>query len=122
MINLLGSHDIQVIALTTQDTTDCTILRIIVNYPEKARELLDKEGYSFTSSEMIGVEIDDATKLREVLYALLEAELNIHYIYSFIIRPHGKSALAIHLEDNELATAALEQHHLRVLKQTDIAR
>ena len=122
LIRLLSIHDIQVVALTTQDTTDSTIIRIIVNYPDNAREMLKKNGYSFSSSEMIVVEIGDASKLRAVLYALVEAELNIHYIYPFILRPHGKSALAMHLEDNEIAKNALESHQLKVLNQTDIAR
>jgi len=84
--------------------------------------MLKQNGYSFTSSEMIVVEIDDASKLRKVLYALVEAELNIHYIYPFIFRPHGKSALAMHLEDNEVAKNTLETHQLKVLNQSDIAR
>jgi hypothetical protein len=122
LIRLLSCHSIQVVALTTQDTTDSTIIRIIVNYPDDAREMLKQNGYSFTSSEMIVVEIDDASKLRKVLYALVEAELNIHYIYPFIFRPHGKSALAMHLEDNEVAKNTLETHQLKVLNQSDIAR
>jgi hypothetical protein len=52
----------------------------------------------------------------------VEAELNIHYIYPFIFRPHGKSALAMHLEDNEVAKNTLETHQLKVLNQSDIAR
>ncbi len=80
--------------------------------------MLKENGYSFTSSEMIAVEIYDASKLRDVLYALVEAELNIHYIYPFIIRPNGKSALAMHLEDIEIARNSLEAHQLKVLKRS----
>ena len=122
LIRLLSFHTIQVVALTTQDTTDSTIIRIIVNYPNDARKLLKENGYSFSSSEMVAVEIDDASMLRKVLYALVEAELNIHYIYPFIFRPHGKSALAMHIEDIDIAKNTLETHHLKVLNQSDIAR
>lgn len=122
LIRLLRSHDIQVVALTTQDTTDSTIIRIIVNYPDDARKMLKKNGYSFSTSEMLAVEIDDASKLSEVLYALVEAEINIHYIYPFITRPHGKSALAMHLEDIDIAKNSLECRNLKVLNQTDIVR
>ena len=122
LIRLLSFNNIQVVALTTQDTTDSTIIRIIVNYPDDAQAMLKENGYSFTSSEMIAVEIDDASKLREVLYAFVEVELNIHYIYLFIFRPNGKSALAMHLEDIDIARSSLEAHQLKVLNQSNIAR
>ena len=33
-----------------------------------------------------------------VLAALFEAEINVHYVYSFIKRPEGRSALAINAD------------------------
>ena len=54
--------------------------------------------------------------------ALLEAEINIHYIYSFIKRPDGRSAMAINTEDLDVAAQSLSQRGFRVLTQTDITR
>jgi len=54
--------------------------------------------------------------------ALLEAELNINYLYSFIPHPQGKPILALSLEDNDTAEQALRRHQFRTLKQTDISR
>jgi hypothetical protein len=54
--------------------------------------------------------------------ALLEAELNINYLYSFIPHPHGKSIVALSMEDNDLAEQALRRHQFRTLRQTDISR
>ena len=54
--------------------------------------------------------------------ALLEAELNINYLYSFITHPQGKSILALSMEDNDLADQALRRHQFRTLKQSDISR
>ena len=71
---------------------------------------------------MIVVEIDDESKIKFVTTALLEAEINIHYIYSFLMRPHGKSALAIRLEENDMAAEILSSHQIKVLSQTDISR
>ena len=53
---------------------------------------------------------------------LLEAELNINYLYSFIPQPQGKSILALSMEDNDLAEQALRHHQFRTLRQTDISR
>jgi hypothetical protein len=57
-----------------------------------------------------------------VLAALLEAELNIHYVYPFLNRPGGKSALIISIEEQEVAGDALRAHQFRVLFQSDLSR
>jgi hypothetical protein len=54
--------------------------------------------------------------------ALLEAELNINYLYSFIPQPQGKTMLGLSMEDNETAEQALRRHQFRTLSQTDISR
>ena len=122
LILLLSSQNIHVMALCAHDTTDTTIIKMIVDDHEKTRELLRKRGYAFTECELIAVEIDDESKIKFVTTALLEAEINIHYIYPFLMRPHGKSALAIRLEENDIAAKILSSHQLKVLSQTDISR
>ena len=62
------------------------------------------------------------TDLNRLMAALLEAELNINYLYSFIPHPQGKSMVALSMEDNDLAEQALRRHQFRTLKQTDISR
>ena len=57
-----------------------------------------------------------------VLAALFEAEINIHYIYSFIKRPEGRAAFAINVEDADVAAQALNKRGYRVLTQRDISR
>jgi len=68
------------------------------------------------------VEISGEADLKAVLSALLEAEINIHYVYSFIKRPEGKSALLFHIEDADIAAQSLTKCGLKVLSQRDIAR
>jgi hypothetical protein len=122
LINLLSSHSVNVLAITILDTTDSSIIRMIVDDPDQARELLAKEGFAFTESEMVVVEIDVATNLHKLMAALLEAELNINYMYSFIPQPQGKSMMAVSMEDNEVGEKVLGKHQFRILKQSDISR
>ncbi len=68
------------------------------------------------------MEIGDESELSAVLAALLEAEINIHYVYSFIKRPGERSALAISAEDPETAAQALAKRGFKVLQQSDISR
>ena len=56
---------------------------------------------------MIAVELNSEADIVRVTSALVQAEINIHYIYPFVSRPNSRSALAISLEDNDLASETL---------------
>jgi hypothetical protein len=122
LVKQLASRSVHILGLTVLDTTDSSILRFVVDDPEQARDLLVEHGFPFTESELLVVEVDAATQLNGLISALLEAELNINYLYSFIPHPHGKSILAFSVEDNEVAEVVLRRHQFRVLKQADILR
>lgn len=122
LIGVLASHEVHVLALTVLDTTDSAILRFVVDDPDKARGLLHDQGFAFTESHLVVVEMDSTTHLGRLMSALLEAELNINYLYSFIPHPNGKSLLALSMEDNEIAEQVLKRHQYRVLTQADVSR
>lgn len=122
LISLLGSHNVHVLALTVLDTTDSAIIRIVLDDPDRGRELLLQHGFHFTESVVVVVEVNSPDELNRLMTALLEAELNVNYLYSFIPHPHGKSILALSMEDNEMAEQVLKRHQFPVLKQTDLAR
>jgi hypothetical protein len=121
LVKLLGSQEVHVLALMVLDTTDSAILRIVVDDPDQARKLLLAEAFPFTESSLVVVEAN-STELTRLMSVLLEAELNINYLYSFIPHPHGKSIIGLSLEDNELAEQALRRHQFLVLRQADISR
>ena len=122
LVGLLASHSVHVLALTVLDTTDSAILRIVVDDPEKSRELLREQNFPFTESQLVAVELSSPDDLVRLVSALLEAELNINYLYSFIPHPRGKSILGLSMEDNEMAEQVLKRHQFAVLKQADISR
>ena len=122
LIALLSSHNVHVLALTILDTTDSAIIRIVTDDPERARELLRENDFPFNESDLLVVQFDSATDLNKLMTALLEAEINVNYLYSFIPHPQGKSMLALSMEDNEIAQKVLQRHQFRILKQSDISR
>jgi hypothetical protein len=122
LIGLLARHRVHVLALTVLDTTDSAILRLVVDDPDLARTLLNEHGFHFTETQVLVVELASADKLASVLTALLEAELNVNYLYSFLIRPKGRSAIVMSLEDREVAEVALRRYQFRVLNQADLTR
>jgi hypothetical protein len=122
LLKMLESINVHVLALSTQDTTDSAVDRIVVDDPEKTRQHLDLNAFAFCESEVLCVEIDDNGGLGGLLTAIANAEINVFYIYPFLYRPHGKCAVAIHLDDLDLANDVLTKKGFRILKQRDLSR
>ncbi len=122
LVQQFSGAAVHVLALTVLDTTDSSIIRLIVDDPDKAREQLVKHEFAFTESPLVVVELPSTEDLARLMAALLEAELNVNYLYSFIPHPNGKSLLAVSLEDNELAEQALSKSRFKVLRQADVSR
>lgn len=122
LTSLLKQNNVHILALTVLDTTDSAILRVVVDDASRARELLREQDFPFTEARILVVEVDIETRLEQALAALLEAEINIHYIYAFLALPEGKPLLALNLEDLDVAADALRRHNFRVLTQGDLNR
>ena len=122
LIALLSSNSVHVLGLTVLDTTETSIIRLVVDDPQSARRLLQEKGFPFTECQLLVVEIDGATQLPSLMAAFLEAEVNVNYMYCFIPHPQGKSILGISMEDNEIGEKVLSQHGFRVLRQSDVSR
>jgi len=122
LTSLLKENNVHIMAITVLDTTDSSIIRLVVDDPGKTRELLVNNDLPYGECSILAVEIGDESELKDVLAALLEAEINTNYIYSFIKRPAERAALAISAEDPETAAQALGKRGFKVLQQSDISR
>lgn len=79
-------------------------------------------GYAFSETSILAAEIATEADLKFLTSALVEAEINIHYLYPFIMRPNGKSAIAMNVEDAEFAETVLNGRQIRCLTLGDVAR
>src|SRR4051794_11211837 len=70
LVKILGSHHVHVLALTVLDTTDTSIIRLVLDDPEKARELMHQEGFAFTESRLVVVEVN-SEEINRLIAALL---------------------------------------------------
>ena len=122
LVQRFYQNNIHIMALSQLDSTECTIMRFIPDYPEEARSMLKDFGYSFTETPILAAEISTEADLKFLTSALVEAEINIHYLYSFIMRPKGRSAIAMNVEDAEFAESVLKARQIRCLTRGDVAR
>lgn len=122
LVALFTAHNVHIIAMTILDTTDTAIDRLVVDDPDRARELLAANNFAFSESDVVAVEFSDESQLKHILGAFVAVEVNVYYTYSFIMRPEGKCGLIFSCEDNELATSSLNSRGFKTLTQRDIAR
>jgi hypothetical protein len=122
LVALLAKHNVHIMAFTTIDTTDTAVDRMIVDDPDRARELLAANNFFYTECDVLAVEFTDESKVKDILGALVTVEVNIHYAYAFLSRPKGRSAVVLSVEDTDLAGSALNTRGFKVLSQRDISR
>jgi len=122
LTTVLQASGVHLMGITVLDTSDSAIVRFIADDPDLVRELMINNDFPCVECDLLAVEIADESQIQGVLAALFEAEINIRYLYSFVQRPAGRSALAIHAEDADVAAQALGKRGFRVLTQRDISR
>ncbi len=121
-VAMLMEEDLHILAISVLDTTDSAVIRVIANSPKGLARLLKARSISFTERNVLAVELDDASTLFKVTQALLRAEINIHYVYSFMHQPNGRPIVAIAMEDEDIAEEALRIHQIRILSQDELTR
>ncbi len=123
IVKLLNTHAIHVVAVSVSESTDSAIARMIVSDPEGVEELFREHNIAFGTCDLMVVELREvATQFVKLLAALLMAEVNVHFSYPLLVRPKGRAALAMYVDDAECATNVLLGEGFRLLAQSDISR
>ena len=123
IVKLLATRNTHVVALSIAEQTDSAIARIVVSDPETVENIFHEHEVAFGVSEMVVVEMQEvATELSRLLACLLMAEVNLHFSYPLLTRPHGMAALAMHVDDTECACNVLQGEGFKMLSQSDISR
>ncbi|MGE5454770.1 MAG: ACT domain-containing protein [Methylocystaceae bacterium] len=117
---VLGENKINIRALSIADTSDFGILRLIVNDPEQAYQVLKTNGFTVSTTEVLAVQVPDTPGgLAKVLMIMGEGSINIEYLYAFIGNT-SKDALVIfkvadpnqaliYCQENKIAFLTAEQ-------------
>lgn len=113
----LKENGIDIRAISVYDTTEFGILRLVVDEPEHTLEILKKEGFVAKISEVIAVEPDDKPgSLDEIFHILAENDINIEYIYSYVMRLRELPYIVLKTSDMERAIEVLKVHNIRVIE------
>jgi hypothetical protein len=112
---------VRIVALSIIDSADCAIIRLVLSHPEQGREILERAGLAIAESDLVAVELPATDQpLVDICTALLQAEINIHYAYPMMIHPHGRAAIALHVDNHEGAVETLKRINFNVLTEADL--
>jgi hypothetical protein len=97
------------------------VLRVIVDAPYKALELLKAAGYVVSVTQTLAVPINDAPGgLARVLRILADDGISVEYSYAFITRREGDAYVILRVGDNEKARRVLSENGVNVITDGNI--
>ncbi|MBP87837.1 MAG: acetolactate synthase [Planctomycetaceae bacterium] len=112
---------VRIVALSINDAAECAFVRFLLSHPEQGREILERAGLAMIESDLVGIELPSSPQpLLQVCTALLQAEINIIQAYPLIVRPHGKPAVALMVDNTDMALETLNAKGFRMITEGDL--
>lgn len=92
---VLGRAGINIIAMTTSDSIDHAVDRLVVSKPKEAIRLFEERGVLVIDTEVLQIEgPNHPGALAEIAQRLSDAKINIDYVY-FATPPRSREGLII---------------------------
>ena len=99
---LLAQHSVDMQALNIAETADYGVLRLIVDAPQKAAELLREQGFIVRETPVVQAPVPDRPGgLNSVLRAIAQADIDIEYMYSVLGQRNGLAYMVFRVDDPE---------------------
>ena len=112
---------VRIVALSIADSTECAVVRFLLSHPEQGREILERAGLAMIESDLIGVELPGSQQpLLQICTALLQAEINISQVYPLLVRPNGRPAVALMVDNIEMALETLASKKFVMITEADL--
>ncbi len=112
---------VRIVALSIADSSECAFVRFLLSHPEEGREILERAGLAIIESDLIGVEMPEGDQpLLQICTALLQAEVNIVQAYPLLVRPRGRAAVALMVDNIDLAQETLASKNFVMVTEEDL--
>ena len=122
-VDTLAKCGVDISALSLADTAEYGVLRLIVDQPDKAKNVLAETGVVVSITQVSAVAMEDVPGgASSVLHSLSSAGLNIEYMYAFVGKVSGKALTVIRTDDVEKTEEVLEAGGYSHVNPADIYR
>jgi hypothetical protein len=121
LTRLFEKGDVHILAVSVEGSIDCAIVRMIMDDPDMAHEMLVDAGFAITETELIVVELPHGKRgIMTVCAALIAGEININYTYPLLPGENRGACIAIQVENPGQAASVLSARKFRVLDQSQL--
>ena len=121
LMQILEDNGVDLNAATIAETGEYGILRCIVQNPEETVEILKKNNFLASITNVIAVTIDNRPGgLNAVLKILAAAGIAVKYIYSTIQSRSGDAVIMMNVEDPEKAARLLTSKGVKLFCLKDL--
>jgi hypothetical protein len=118
---LLADNKLNIRALSVADTSDFGILRLIVDDPDKAIDVLKKENYTVSAAEVVAIEVDDKPGgLSKILNFFDHNQINVEYMYAFLAKIPDKAVLIFRFDNNKSVLEKLQGKDIKMIHAKDL--
>ena len=108
---LLGKEGVNIRAISVADTSEVSTVRIVVDEPAKALNILKGHKFQVYENEVLAVETPDHPGgLTAVVKPLKEAKINVHYLYPFLGRASDQAIVILGVDKIKDAEKVLKRN------------
>jgi hypothetical protein len=119
--SLLGKHNINIRALNVAESEGFGVLRIVVDKPQEAVDLLKKNNLVANLTDVVAVEVEDKPGgLARVLEVLSKNNINVEYMYGFVEKHSSNALMVFRFDEPEKAANVLQRNGITVVKQAQL--
>jgi hypothetical protein len=120
---LLAKAGINIQTFSLADTQEFGILRLIVEDSDKARRLLQRNGFAVKVTKVVVLEVlDRPGGLAAVLDALDGSGISVKYAYAYAVKRASNCALVFCFDDPETAMKILQKKGFDVEGSEDLVK
>ena len=122
VLNVLKENNVNIFSLSLADTTEYGLLRVIVNNPERARDVLIDAGFSSMLTEVLIIKIPHvAGSLQKILEVIANNGVNIEYMYGLSVEADDASIV---MKTSDLASACqvLRNYNIETMSIEEIEK
>jgi hypothetical protein len=120
LLDIFNGQSLKLAGFSILDSADHAVIRLLTSRSELARRLLEQHQIPYSESDVLVVELTGTQTMKCLCDALLQAELSIHFAYPLLVRPRGKTAIAVHTDDRYLACQILRKRLFTILAENDL--
>jgi hypothetical protein len=122
-MRILAQAGFNILTLSLADANQFGILRLILRDWEKARKLLEKEGFLVKVTDMVAVEVADKPGgLAAILDVLEKAGVNVEFMYAFTEKRERKAVMVFRFDDPDHAIRVLRKSAINVVGSVELFR